>query len=187
MITSPFDYKNNVLFVAPQDIPEPNDNDYNTSLNSFLKNTLEITNGSSFVLFTSYSQLKKSYEEELRKLAPDLRLGNSDFADLLLIKEFEKFAVVNVLNFLRPEPDLKRRHDQKRENKITKVEPKFVVHPPVFFQRIRKQYIAMSSRFHQALVTLYLPGIFRKHQAGATGTFWRAMASRRHLYSQVGI
>jgi len=62
-ISSPFDYQNNVLFVAPVDIPEPASNLYNEKLNNFLKKSINISNGSTFVLFTSYNQLKKSFED----------------------------------------------------------------------------------------------------------------------------
>ncbi|MBN2544836.1 MAG: DEAD/DEAH box helicase family protein [Spirochaetes bacterium] len=60
---SPFDYENKVLFVVPDYVPEPNHRDYNEILNDYLKKTIMLTEGSSFVLFTSYNQLKKSYDE----------------------------------------------------------------------------------------------------------------------------
>ncbi len=60
---SPFDYENKVLFAVPDYIPEPNQNDYNDILNGYLKKSIKLTEGSSFVLFTSYNQLRKSYEE----------------------------------------------------------------------------------------------------------------------------
>lgn len=60
---SPFDYARNVLFTAPIDIPEPRDAEYNDRLNDFLKHSIVVTEGSSFVLFTSYNQLKKSFDE----------------------------------------------------------------------------------------------------------------------------
>ncbi|HOJ63712.1 MAG TPA: helicase C-terminal domain-containing protein [Spirochaetota bacterium] len=62
-IESPFDYEKQVLFVCPDDIPEPDRPEYNNKLNEFLKKTILATGGSTFVLFTSYEQLKKSYEE----------------------------------------------------------------------------------------------------------------------------
>ncbi len=62
-ILSPFDYEKQVLFVCPDDITEPNHKDYNDKLNDFLKKTLIASQGSAFVLFTSYEQLKKSYSE----------------------------------------------------------------------------------------------------------------------------
>jgi len=59
---SPFDYKKQVLVVVPTDIPEPNSFAFNDKINDFLKESILTTKGSAFVLFTSYSQLKKSYE-----------------------------------------------------------------------------------------------------------------------------
>jgi ATP-dependent DNA helicase DinG len=63
IIKSPFNYKEKVIFITPNDIPVPNHNDYNEKINIFLKDLLKTINGSSFVLFTSYVQLKKSFNE----------------------------------------------------------------------------------------------------------------------------
>ncbi len=60
---SPFDYQKQVLFVTPADIPDPRDYNYNNSINNFISESIKATKGSAFVLFTSFSQLKKSYEE----------------------------------------------------------------------------------------------------------------------------
>ncbi|HOV13112.1 MAG TPA: helicase C-terminal domain-containing protein [Spirochaetota bacterium] len=64
---SPYDYENQVLVVVPTDIPEPTNYTesqlYNQKINYFIKKSVEATKGSAFVLFTSYNQLKKSYEE----------------------------------------------------------------------------------------------------------------------------
>jgi len=62
---SPFNYKDQVLFVCPDDIPDvvENSEEYNEKLNDFLKKTILSVGGSTFVLFTSYEQLKKSYNE----------------------------------------------------------------------------------------------------------------------------
>ncbi|HPO49462.1 MAG TPA: helicase C-terminal domain-containing protein, partial [Spirochaetota bacterium] len=64
---SPYDYENRVLVVVPTDIPEPTNYSesrvYNEKLNYFIKKSIEATKGSAFALFTSYNQLKKSYEE----------------------------------------------------------------------------------------------------------------------------
>lgn len=59
---SPFKYDEKVLFVVPTDIPEPNDSNYNDKINSFIEESIKITGGSSFVLFTSYNQLIKSFD-----------------------------------------------------------------------------------------------------------------------------
>ncbi len=63
IINSPFNYKEKVLFIALDDIPEPSHIEYNNLLNNFLKKAIVTINGSSFVLFTSYNQLTKSFEE----------------------------------------------------------------------------------------------------------------------------
>lgn len=59
---SPFRYQEVVLFAVPTDIPEPNHLDYNDTINKFMEESIKITKGSSFVLFTSYLQLTKSFE-----------------------------------------------------------------------------------------------------------------------------
>lgn len=75
-IESPFEYQKKVLFVVPADVPEPFGEGYNDNLNKFLKKSIEITKGSAFVLFTSYRQLKLSFEE----VEPHLReLGYRSF------------------------------------------------------------------------------------------------------------
>lgn len=63
VIESPFNYKENVMFIVPDDIPVPNHNNYNDNINNFLKELIITLNGSTFVLFTSYIQLKKSFED----------------------------------------------------------------------------------------------------------------------------
>lgn len=60
---SPFHYDDVVLFAVPVDIPEPNHPDYNSILNRFIYESVKTTKGSAFVLFTSYQQLTKSYDE----------------------------------------------------------------------------------------------------------------------------
>lgn len=65
---SPFNYNEVVLFAVPVDIPEPNHPDYNEALNRFIYESVKATKGSAFVLFTSYQQLTRSYEEVNPKL-----------------------------------------------------------------------------------------------------------------------
>ncbi|MCG8570527.1 MAG: hypothetical protein MJB14_10345, partial [Spirochaetes bacterium] len=61
--TSPFDYQNQVLFTVPTDIDDPRDSSYNDQINEFIKKSIGATKGSAFVLFTSFVQLKRSFEE----------------------------------------------------------------------------------------------------------------------------
>ena len=59
---SPFEYHNKVLFIVPNDISAPNESNYNDHINDYIAKTVSASGGSTFVLFTSYMQLKKSFE-----------------------------------------------------------------------------------------------------------------------------
>lgn len=61
IFTSPFDYKKNVLFSVPTDIPEPGNDDYTAQLAELIKKTLLLSEGRGLVLFTSYSMLNAVY------------------------------------------------------------------------------------------------------------------------------
>jgi len=58
---SPFNYQDRVLVCTPSDAPDPSNYRFNEYLNSFITDAVTATNGSTFVLFTSYSQLNSSY------------------------------------------------------------------------------------------------------------------------------
>jgi len=78
---SPFDYKNQVRMYIAKDMPNPdNFTDYAVKAADRIKRYLELTNGSAFVLFTSYSMMNSVYEElEEHLLQRDfnvLRQGN---------------------------------------------------------------------------------------------------------------
>ncbi|MBU1913435.1 MAG: helicase [Candidatus Omnitrophica bacterium] len=61
---SPFDYINQVRMYIAKDMPNPdNVTDYAIKAADRIKRYLEITNGSAFVLFTSYSLMNIVYEE----------------------------------------------------------------------------------------------------------------------------
>jgi len=61
---SPFDYKNQVRMYIAKNMPNPDRiTDYAIAAASRIKRYLEITNGSAFVLFTSYSMMNSVYEE----------------------------------------------------------------------------------------------------------------------------
>jgi len=61
---SPFDYINQVRMYIAKDMPNPdNVTDYAVKAADRIKRYLEITNGSAFVLFTSYSMMNIVYEE----------------------------------------------------------------------------------------------------------------------------
>jgi len=61
---SPFDYKNQVRMYIAKNMPNPdNMTDYAMKAADRIKRYLELTNGSAFVLFTSYSLMNIVYEE----------------------------------------------------------------------------------------------------------------------------
>ncbi len=61
---SPFDYKNQVRMYIAKNMPNPdNATDYAAKASDRIKRYLSLTNGSAFVLFTSYSLMNIVYEE----------------------------------------------------------------------------------------------------------------------------
>jgi len=61
---SPFDYKNQVKMYIAKNMPSPdNFTDYAIKAADRIKRYLDITDGSAFVLFTSYSLMNVVYEE----------------------------------------------------------------------------------------------------------------------------
>ncbi len=78
---SPFDYKNQVRMYIAKNMPNPdNVTDYAIKAADRIKRYLDLTNGSAFVLFTSYSMMNIVYEELeeylIRKGFNVLRQGN---------------------------------------------------------------------------------------------------------------
>ncbi|HPG29971.1 MAG TPA: helicase C-terminal domain-containing protein, partial [bacterium] len=60
ILDTPFDYKNQAILTIPSDLPFPDDFNFTAETNSFLKKMLIMNERSAFLLFTSYSQLKKT-------------------------------------------------------------------------------------------------------------------------------
>lgn len=60
---SPFDYQRQVTMYIEADLPEPNHADFTAAAAGAIKKYLLKTNGRAFVLFTSYSMLKKLADE----------------------------------------------------------------------------------------------------------------------------
>ncbi len=59
---SPFDYQSQVTMYIEADLPEPNHEDFNDKATEALKKYIKKTDGKAFVLFTSYSMLRKMAE-----------------------------------------------------------------------------------------------------------------------------
>jgi DNA polymerase-3 subunit epsilon/ATP-dependent DNA helicase DinG len=66
---SPYDYENAALLYIANDIPEPNVNGYQQALDRTLLATAKATGGRMLVLFTSYTQLKKTAQNITGPLA----------------------------------------------------------------------------------------------------------------------
>ncbi|PLX75367.1 MAG: helicase [Desulfuromonas sp.] len=70
-LSSPFDYARQALLAVPGDIPEPGRDGFTEAVRDLVEQVLRLTAGGSFVLFTSYSLLRRVHDE----LAPILRVA----------------------------------------------------------------------------------------------------------------
>lgn len=61
-LESPFEYRKQVLLAVPTDAPEPKQEGYQAYVNDFVRQSIEISEGSALVLFTSYRMLQETYE-----------------------------------------------------------------------------------------------------------------------------
>ena len=68
LISSPFDYSEQVLVGLPKDFPEPNDSGYHSAVVDLVVRAVEIAQGRCFVLFTSYRMLREVAADLSRRL-----------------------------------------------------------------------------------------------------------------------
>ncbi len=61
-LPSSFNFKEQVLLAIPMDLPEPNDRTFPEAISNLIREVLKITKGRAFILFTSFSLLRKVYE-----------------------------------------------------------------------------------------------------------------------------
>ncbi len=73
---SPFDFQNRVLLAVPSDMPDPSDPAFAIAAAEMIGKILEISQGSAFVLFTSYEMLDDCYHQ-LKDRFSILRQGDS--------------------------------------------------------------------------------------------------------------
>jgi ATP-dependent DNA helicase DinG len=59
---APFDYPKQSLLVIPTDIPEPSNKNFTEAASEQIWRAVEVSRGSSFVLFTSYGMMQKCHE-----------------------------------------------------------------------------------------------------------------------------
>ncbi len=91
VLDSSFDYKKQALFVIPTDFPDPQDSRFITSARDVILSAIQASQGATFVLFTSYTMLKKCFDslkEDLFKLKYTL-LKQGDQNRNTLIKTFK--------------------------------------------------------------------------------------------------
>jgi ATP-dependent DNA helicase DinG len=62
VLDSPFDYPNRVLMGVPMDMPDPDSRDFADALARLVQDTVTLTGGSAFVLFTAYSLLRRVHQ-----------------------------------------------------------------------------------------------------------------------------
>ncbi|MBS0656093.1 MAG: ATP-dependent DNA helicase DinG, partial [Verrucomicrobia bacterium] len=89
---SPFSYKTQVLFGCPTDMPAPDSPDYQERSIAAIKQLVQASNGNAFILFTSYEQLKASFDalhQPLSDLGYHL-LKHGDDQRQNLIKRFKQ-------------------------------------------------------------------------------------------------
>ncbi len=83
---SPFPYSKNVIFNIPQDMPLPDQENFQQAVNQTVLSLLESTQGKTLILFTSYSSLKETCEYVRDNIMEDIEIlqqGEDDRMKLL--------------------------------------------------------------------------------------------------------
>lgn len=102
---SPFDYESSTLLFIGNDMPEPNQPNYEQMLNRAIVNTAKATGGRMLVLFTSYAALKRCAQGITAPLAHDnifvLEQGEGASANTLLesFKSTERAVLLGTKSF----------------------------------------------------------------------------------------
>lgn len=95
---SPFDYRQQALLAVPTDIPPPTHADFNEIAYENVWKAIEASHGHAFVLFTSYTMLKKCYEVLAKRLEahayPTFKQGDDNRQGLLNKFKATKRAVL---------------------------------------------------------------------------------------------
>ncbi|MGM0440733.1 MAG: ATP-dependent DNA helicase [Chlamydiota bacterium] len=94
IFSSPFDYDSQVLLAVPPQLPQPNHPSFIAVASRNILETVKISRGNAFILFTSYSMLKNCYDnlsEQLKGAGfPTLKQGDESRQALL-----EKFKITD--------------------------------------------------------------------------------------------
>lgn len=91
ILSSPFDYKKQVILYLPQNISDPNlePEKYQKEIGREIVNLLKITDGKTFILFTSYDMLNKVFVRVKEELKDYTHLKQTDFSAYQAIEEFK--------------------------------------------------------------------------------------------------
>jgi len=104
-VSSPFDYENQSLLIIPREGPSPKDAEFNTYTVEKIKEVLTITQGRTFLLFTSFVQMRAIKEMlepflESQGIEPLLHTASADREELLnLFKSTEKAVLFGAESF----------------------------------------------------------------------------------------
>ncbi len=89
-LPSPFDYENNTVLYIPENGPDPRDVRYKEFLIEEIEQLIAITEGRTFILFTSYNIMDKVYES-IASRAPDYNLlKQGDISRDALLEKFRQ-------------------------------------------------------------------------------------------------
>jgi ATP-dependent DNA helicase DinG len=84
VLPSHFDYQSQALFYVPPDLPDPRTPQFAPKAAERIRQLLEITQGRTFVLFTSYGQMRDIYQRLLGEVAFPMLLQGSAPKNALL-------------------------------------------------------------------------------------------------------
>jgi ATP-dependent DNA helicase DinG len=92
LLSSPFNYRDNVLLYTSCSLPDPSNelDRYESGLIRRVEEILSISQGGTFVLFTSFKLLNKAYEELKEKFLDNHLLKQGDMPRYRLVEEFKK-------------------------------------------------------------------------------------------------
>lgn len=89
LLSTPFDYREQVFFAVPTDLPDPRESDFDTKFADLVNRSIAITGGRAFILFTSYGQLKRIAdicEPTIRRLGIEVLRQGTESRETLLAK-----------------------------------------------------------------------------------------------------
>jgi ATP-dependent DNA helicase DinG len=84
VVPSHFDYEKQALLYLPPNMPDPREPDFPEKAAERIRRVLEITKGRAFCLFTSYAQMRNTYERLLTQLPYPLLLHGTAPRSVLL-------------------------------------------------------------------------------------------------------